>query len=85
MRTYMDMLLPLFCLSLEWRPPPGLSEAVNAYRKTTIEQLLTLDRAPRGYIWHHHQDVGRMQLVQEEAHILSRPHTGGMAIWGGGH
>jgi hypothetical protein len=63
---------------------PGLARELGLSR-TTIEQLLTLDRAPRGYIWHHHQDVCRMQLVQEEAHILSRPHTGGMAIWGGGH
>jgi hypothetical protein len=31
----MDSLLPLFCLSLEWRPPPGLSEAVNAYYART--------------------------------------------------
>ncbi|HZH18526.1 MAG TPA: HNH endonuclease [Archangium sp.] len=63
---------------------PGLAQELGLSR-TAIEQLLTLDRAPRGYIWHHHQDVCRMQLVQEEAHILSRPHTGGMAIWGGGH
>jgi hypothetical protein len=28
----MASLLPLFCLSLEGRPPPGLSEAVNAYQ-----------------------------------------------------
>jgi len=63
---------------------PGLAQELGLSR-TAIEQLLTLDRAPRGYIWHHHQDVCRMQLVQEEAHILSRPHMGGMAIWGGGH
>ncbi|AKJ02782.1 putative lipoprotein [Archangium gephyra] len=63
---------------------PGLAKELGL-SKTSIEQLLTLERAPRGYIWHHHQDVCRMQLVQEEAHILSRPHTGGMAIWGGGH
>ncbi|WPB73393.1 HNH endonuclease [Archangium violaceum] len=53
---------------------PGLAKELGLSR-TNIDQLLTLDRAPRGYIWHHHQDVCRMQLVQEEAHILSRPHT----------
>jgi hypothetical protein len=31
-----------------------------------------------------HQDVGRMQLVDAAEHQLSIPHTGGMAIWGGG-
>jgi hypothetical protein len=49
-----------------------------------IEQLPTLTRAPEGYTWHHHQDVCRMQLVSSETHLLANPHTGGMAIWGGG-
>jgi len=40
---------------------------------------------PDLYTWHHHQDVGRMQLVLKPIHRLSRPHTGGMAIWGGGY
>jgi hypothetical protein len=39
----MASLLPLFCLSLEGRPPPGLSEAVNAYelgsRRLNLEKL----------------------------------------------
>ncbi|HEX5750187.1 MAG TPA: HNH endonuclease [Archangium sp.] len=26
-----------------------------------------------------------MQLVRREEHRLANPHTGGMAIWGGGH
>ncbi|HYO55623.1 HNH endonuclease [Archangium sp.] len=55
----------------------GLSEE-------TISRLPSLSKAPEGYSWHHHQDVGRMQLVQGDAHRLSIPHTGGMAIWGGG-
>lgn len=42
-------------------------------------------QAPNGYRWHHHQDVGRMQLVKFEEHRLATPHTGGMAIWGGGY
>ncbi|QRK09376.1 HNH endonuclease [Archangium violaceum] len=63
---------------------PGLTKELGL-RQMDVDQLLTLDRAPRGYLWHHHQDVCRMQLVQEETHRLSRPHTGGMAIWGGGY
>jgi hypothetical protein len=42
-------------------------------------------RPPSGYSWHHHQDVGRMQLITDSAHDLAKPHTGGMAIWGGGY
>ena len=50
----------------------------------TVSRLPRLSKAPEGYSWHHHQDVGRMQLVHGDAHRLSIPHTGGMAIWGGG-
>ncbi|HYO51633.1 HNH endonuclease [Archangium sp.] len=50
-----------------------------------IEALPTSTASPGGYVWHHHQDVGRMQLITDGAHQLSRPHTGGMAIWGGGY
>jgi hypothetical protein len=38
-RTCMASLLPLFCLSLEGRPPPGLSEAVNAYEATMTKYV----------------------------------------------
>ena len=40
--------------------------------------------APPGLTWHHHQDLGRMQLVDESEHKTFR-HTGGMSIWGGGY
>lgn len=40
---------------------------------------------PPGFTWHHHQDVGRMQLVSTVDHQAHVPHTGGMAIWGGGY
>ncbi|MFY0566283.1 HNH endonuclease [Archangium lansingense] len=49
-----------------------------------IEKLSSSTKPPIGYSWHHHQDVGRMQLVSLEEHQLAAPHTGGMAIWGGG-
>ena len=42
-----------------------------------------LQRVPTGYIWHHHQDFGRMQLVPEDLH-RSVGHDGGFSIWGGG-
>ncbi|WP_053066898.1 HNH endonuclease [Archangium gephyra] len=50
-----------------------------------VELLLVSDAPPQGYLWHHHQDVGRMQLIERAFHKLSLPHTGGMAIWGGGY
>lgn len=50
-----------------------------------IQTLATSTQPPRGFRWHHHQDVGRMQLVTSEEHQLAGTHTGGMAIWGGGY
>jgi hypothetical protein len=34
---------------------------------------------PIGYTWHHHEDLGRMQLVKTSKH--RRSHGGGVAIW----
>lgn len=39
--------------------------------------------APEGYTWHHHEDPGRLQLVDQELHAQSA-HIGGRVIWGGG-
>jgi len=36
------------------------------------------------YTWHHHQDTGKMQLVDRKAHGSTKPHVGGKKIWGGG-
>lgn len=42
-------------------------------------------RTPDGYTWHHHQDVGRMQLVRTEEHErFIGGHTGGWSLWGDG-
>jgi hypothetical protein len=35
---------------------------------------------PKGYRWHHHQALGRMQLVPEELHKFVG-HTGGAAVY----
>ncbi|WP_370649641.1 HNH endonuclease [Pseudoalteromonas maricaloris] len=42
-------------------------------------------KPPAGLTWHHHQDTGRMQLVNQIEHDAFVPHTGGMSIWGGGY
>jgi len=36
-------------------------------------------KPPRGYTWHHHQDMTTMQLVPADLHATVR-HTGGMAL-----
>ncbi|MBN2910987.1 HNH endonuclease [Polycladomyces sp. WAk] len=36
-----------------------------------------------GYVWHHYQEEGFMQLVKSRVHGNVR-HTGGRQIWGGG-
>ncbi|PFX11140.1 hypothetical protein AWC38_SpisGene25349 [Stylophora pistillata] len=33
-----------------------------------------------GYTWHHHQDLGRMQLIEEKIHQKTA-HVGGMDAW----
>lgn len=40
---------------------------------------------PADLTWHHHQDTGRIQLVDRVEHAhFSGGHTGGMKLWGGG-
>ena len=63
---------------------PELARTLKMSPKN-VEKLLSSKDPPNGHSWHHHQDVGRMQLVEDGAHQLSIPHTGGMAIWGGGN
>jgi hypothetical protein len=63
---------------------PGLSRELGLTRED-ISALRESSQPPNGYTWHHHQDVGRMQLIPVGEHQLSVPHTGGMAIWGGGY
>ncbi|WP_257449293.1 HNH endonuclease [Archangium lipolyticum] len=62
---------------------PGLARELGLNREL-VEELPSSMIPPRGYSWHHHQDVGRMQLIILGEHKLAAPHTGGMAIWGGG-
>ena len=35
------------------------------------------------YTWHHHEETGKLQLVDRKIHRMTG-HTGGRAIWGGG-
>ncbi|OLO39157.1 hypothetical protein BTR23_08855 [Alkalihalophilus pseudofirmus] len=38
---------------------------------------------PDGYTWHHHEEMGKIQLVETEPHDQSG-HSGGRSLWGGG-
>ena len=57
--------------------------------KFSPEQLKDIaeGRTPDGYVWHHNEEEGKMQLVEESKHDRTRggaPHTGGSALWGPG-
>lgn len=46
-------------------------------------QAVANGQTPEGYTWHHNEEPGSLQLVDEETHAQTA-HTGGRAIWGGG-
>lgn len=60
---------------------PGLESDLgfSSYDVLTVAQ----GEMPEGFTWHHSEDSGVLQLVNEEAHAQTA-HTGGRAIWGGG-
>jgi hypothetical protein len=58
------------------------SELKSKFSPEQIEQIEN-GRNPSGYTWHHHQQDGKMQLVETDIHDKSA-HTGGKALWGGG-
>ncbi|MMZ64650.1 hypothetical protein D1872_269970 [compost metagenome] len=68
----------------------NLNLDVNSYLKDVLKyeekQINAIikgnDKIP-GFTWHHHQETGRMQLVDENVHAKVN-HTGGNKIWGNG-
>ncbi|MFC4620415.1 HNH endonuclease [Camelliibacillus cellulosilyticus] len=52
----------------------------NKFTEDEIE-LFKNGIVPERFIWHHHQDPGRMQLVDFETHRKTG-HTDGYKIWG---
>lgn len=58
---------------------PSLGHQFTAQHLNQINMGIT----PDGYTWHHHEQAGKLQLVDEEIHAQSG-HSGGRAIWGGG-
>lgn len=56
----------------------------------TDEQLEDIRNGdtPEGYVWHHNEEAGLMQLVKVGDHNVAQggaPHTGGKALWGGSY
>lgn len=48
-----------------------------------IQQIKSGAQRIDGYSWHHHQETGRMQLVERSFHQAAR-HNGGNSLWGEG-
>ena len=60
---------------------PYNSSLKKRLTKKQIDDLFD-GKTPSGYTWHHHQDAGKLQLVEEEIHAKTY-HCGGYSIWGG--
>lgn len=66
-----------------------LRDAVNSdtelstkFSDEQLEQINNGDR-PDGYVWHHTENPGELQLIDKDTHDKTG-HTGGQAVWGGG-
>lgn len=57
-------------------------EFAKQFTKEQIEEIKE-GYTPDGYIWHHSEEPGLMQLVDSEVHARTG-HTGGRYLWGGG-
>ncbi|WP_374723955.1 HNH endonuclease [Calidifontibacillus erzurumensis] len=58
------------------------SSLASQFTNDQIKQILS-GETPEGYTWHHHEDIGRLELVDTEAHKMTG-HLGGRELWGGG-
>lgn len=58
------------------------SNVASQFTNEQIKQILN-GETPEGYTWHHHEDMGRLELVNTETHHATG-HIGGRELWGGG-
>lgn len=58
-------------------------ELAKEFTPEQLEQIKNGD-TPDGYVWHHNEETGKMQLVDSDVHAKTG-HTGGKTIWGGGN
>ncbi|MGG1639102.1 HNH endonuclease [Paenibacillus sp. NRS-1760] len=54
----------------------------STFTERQLEQINN-GKVPEGYVWHHSEEPGVMQLVDRSLHE-NTAHTGGKSIWGGG-
>lgn len=66
-----------------------LAEAVNQNPELGNEftdsqrTQIFVNETPEGYTWHHSEEPGKLELVDEEIHAETG-HDGGRGLWGGG-
>ena len=58
------------------------STFAGKFNDVQLERIKNLD-TPVGYVWHHNEEKGLIQLVEITPHRLAH-HVGGKCIWGGG-
>ncbi len=62
---------------------PKLKSSFTEEQISQIHDGVYDGTAPDGYVWHHNEEAGKMQLVSFTDHE-GTGHTGGRCIWGGG-
>ncbi|WP_248062682.1 HNH endonuclease [Paenibacillus silvae] len=66
-------------LAKEIEKNPALADSLTEKELALIKK----GKVPSTLTWHHHQETGKMQLVDYYEHEVAK-HTGGRSIWGGG-
>jgi hypothetical protein len=63
----------------------GINKSSELRKRFSAEQINEIqhNKTPTGYVWHHNQKSGVLELVDRELHKKTT-HTGGRSIWGGG-
>lgn len=65
----------------------SVPELKSKFSSEQIEQIIEgikKGTAPDGYVWHHNEEAGVLQLIDNAIHSRTG-HTGGRDIWGGGY
>lgn len=65
----------------------AIEQSPELGKQFTKDQLDDIQegKTPKGYVWHHNEEPGKMQLVRREDHdraIGGAAHTGGSSLWG---
>lgn len=96
--SYVDIQLPDECIKASFNKQKiylskqlkkmtetrdGRKKLKKIFNKEQIKEIRQ-GIIPSGFVWHHNETEGLMQLVDEKVHAKVR-HTGGMSIWGVGH